>query len=267
MIARVTASPQFPIPPLPANPHRGVKENFKLKQGRVLGLSTGSVDYGYPYVCSRTPLWSGRFVVRSCFRIKTPHAHTCTYQTPPQKNNSRPRRRPPPNHGEVPGGGGAGRQRLVAPRGARGPQRDVRAGTTTETPARADGAGNGIYSPHHHHTCRVRPSPSLPFPFSLSTHRPNQTDQPTTPDAHHHPHHIQPPHTSQAAYREALEEAGIGIKLEGILRVEHKLTAPTKGRLRVVYYGVPIHSDAPLKVVRERLGWMGGWVLGCRDMV
>ena len=82
--------------------------------------------------------------------------------------------------------------------------------------------------------------PHLPRPFfpALPTKqniRPNPTPTPPAP----HP---------QAAYREALEEAGIGIRLEGILRVEHKLTAPTKGRLRVVYLGAPIHPGAPLKV-------------------
>lgn len=65
--------------------------------------------------------------------------------------------------------------------------------------------------------------------------------------------HVDPNETfAQAAYREALEEAGIGLRLEGVLRVEHRLTTPPlKGRLRVVFYGVPIHPDAPLKVQEE----------------
>lgn len=37
MIARVTASTKYPIPALPPNPHGGVKEQFKLKQGQGLG--------------------------------------------------------------------------------------------------------------------------------------------------------------------------------------------------------------------------------------
>ncbi len=36
MLARVTASTQFPIPPIPPNPHGGVKEPFKLKQVKRL---------------------------------------------------------------------------------------------------------------------------------------------------------------------------------------------------------------------------------------
>jgi hypothetical protein len=67
---------------------------------------------------------------------------------------------------------------------------------------------------------------------------------------------------AQAAYREALEEAGIGVRLEGVLRVEHRLTAPTKGRLRVVYFGVPIHPEAPLKV-RVREVRVAGCGCGC----
>lgn len=80
----------------------------------------------------------------------------------------------------------------------------------------------------------------MPTPHTRPSFRSPQQNKKTTQPT--------PPRTTKAAYREALEEAGIGIKLEGILRVEHKLTAPTKGRLRVVYYGVPIHPAAPLKV-------------------
>ncbi len=63
-----------------------------------------------------------------------------------------------------------------------------------------------------------------------------------------------------AAYRETLEEAGIGIRLEGLLRVEHKLTGPSKGRLRVVFYGVPIHPEAPLKNVADEESVSARWV-------
>lgn len=64
----------------------------------------------------------------------------------------------------------------------------------------------------------------------------------------------------QAAYREALEEAGIGLRLEGVLRVEHGLTnPPLKGRLRVVFYGEPIHPDAPLKAVPDEESRSARW--------
>lgn len=65
---------------------------------------------------------------------------------------------------------------------------------------------------------------------------------------------------AQAAYRETLEEAGIGIKVEGLLRVEHRRTEATSGRMRVFFYGSPIHEDAPLKSTPDgeslRAKWM-----------
>lgn len=135
MIARVTASTQFPIPPLPRNPHGGVKEHFKLKQVALV-------------VC-RHPR-TGKFL------------------------------------------------------------------------AVEEQGGKGWWLPAGHVD-------------------PNET-------------------FAAAAYREALEEAGIGIKLEGVLRVEHRLTGPVKGRLRVVFYGEPIHPDAPLKSVPDEESRSARWV-------
>lgn len=63
-----------------------------------------------------------------------------------------------------------------------------------------------------------------------------------------------------AAYRETLEEAGIGVKLEGLLRVEHRLSTPSSGRMRVVFYGSPIHADAPLKSQPDEESVGAKWV-------
>jgi len=73
--------------------------------------------------------------------------------------------------------------------------------------------------------------------------------------------HVDPEETfPQAAYRETLEEAGIGIQIEGLLRVEHRLTKPSSGRMRVVFYGVPIHADAPLKSKPDGESLRAKWV-------
>jgi len=61
-----------------------------------------------------------------------------------------------------------------------------------------------------------------------------------------------------AARREALEEAGIPIVLEGILRVEHVLRPEGGVRVRVVFAARP-GSDAPPKSVPDDESLGAGW--------
>jgi len=49
----------------------------------------------------------------------------------------------------------------------------------------------------------------------------------------------------QAAHRETLEEAGIKVKLEVILRVEHSVAEATHARMRVIFYARPIDNTPP----------------------
>lgn len=73
--------------------------------------------------------------------------------------------------------------------------------------------------------------------------------------------HVDPGETfTEAAYRETLEEAGIGVVLRGILCVEHKLSSPSAGRLRVIFLGEPIHPTAPLKSVADEESIGARWV-------
>jgi len=53
-----------------------------------------------------------------------------------------------------------------------------------------------------------------------------------------------------AAVREVLEETGVPIKLDGVLRVEH---SPGDGsaRVRVIYVGTPLDDTAPKTVADE----------------
>src|SRR6185503_13120335 len=61
-----------------------------------------------------------------------------------------------------------------------------------------------------------------------------------------------------AAIREAREEAGITVRLTGIIRVEHT-PHPSFGRLRVVFLGEPIGDSEPKRVADgESLG--AAWV-------
>lgn len=61
-----------------------------------------------------------------------------------------------------------------------------------------------------------------------------------------------------AALRETLEEAGIAIRLDGILRIQH--TPGTSGtRLRVIFLGSPV-SDSPLKQVADHHSLGARWV-------
>jgi 8-oxo-dGTP pyrophosphatase MutT (NUDIX family) len=62
-----------------------------------------------------------------------------------------------------------------------------------------------------------------------------------------------------AAHRETLEEAGIRIRLEGILRVEHTPNLNGQCRMRVVFLASPIGSLEPKRVPdQESLG--AAWV-------
>ncbi|MGL4463865.1 MAG: NUDIX hydrolase [Planctomycetia bacterium] len=61
-----------------------------------------------------------------------------------------------------------------------------------------------------------------------------------------------------AAVRETLEEAGILVKLDGILRVEHSPT-PTSARMRVVFTATPA-DDSPLKSIPDAESLKAEWV-------
>jgi phosphatase NudJ len=62
-----------------------------------------------------------------------------------------------------------------------------------------------------------------------------------------------------AARRETLEEAGIPIELEGILRIEHTPTAYGWARLRVIYLARPA-GDHPLKSQPDDESLQARWV-------
>ena len=61
-----------------------------------------------------------------------------------------------------------------------------------------------------------------------------------------------------AAVRETLEEAGIRVRLTGILAIEHRPT-PDGARLRAVFLAEPI-DDAPPKSVADRESLCAAWV-------
>lgn len=63
----------------------------------------------------------------------------------------------------------------------------------------------------------------------------------------------------QAAERETLEEAGIPIKAEGILRIEHTPTIRGNARVRAVLLARPA-SDAPPKSVPDTESLGARWV-------
>eukprot|EP01013_Petalomonas_cantuscygni_P020329 TRINITY_DN3864_c0_g1_i1.p1 TRINITY_DN3864_c0_g1~~TRINITY_DN3864_c0_g1_i1.p1 ORF type:complete len:188 (+),score=14.58 TRINITY_DN3864_c0_g1_i1:122-685(+) len=61
------------------------------------------------------------------------------------------------------------------------------------------------------------------------------------------------------ATREAREEAGIDVRLVGILRIEHSIN--TRGaRMRVIFYAVPVNPDAPLKTVPDEESVGSAWL-------
>jgi phosphatase NudJ len=61
-----------------------------------------------------------------------------------------------------------------------------------------------------------------------------------------------------AARRETLEEAGIPVVLEGILRVQHTIRRDGVARLRVIFTGRP-QDDTPLKNVADADTLQAGW--------
>ncbi len=62
----------------------------------------------------------------------------------------------------------------------------------------------------------------------------------------------------EAACRETLEEAGIPVRLLGVLRVEHTPT-PVAARLRVVFLAEPV-GDSPAKTLPDNESLGAEWV-------
>jgi len=63
----------------------------------------------------------------------------------------------------------------------------------------------------------------------------------------------------QAAHRETMEEAGIKVRLDGILRVEHSIQGACSARMRVIFFARPEDSTPPKSVAdeeSERAEWM-----------
>ena len=63
---------------------------------------------------------------------------------------------------------------------------------------------------------------------------------------------------AQAAERETLEEAGIRVRLTGVLRLEHS-PFPDTARFRAVFLAEPV-DDAPLKQVPDEQSLRAEWV-------
>lgn len=63
----------------------------------------------------------------------------------------------------------------------------------------------------------------------------------------------------QAAIRETLEEAGINIRLEGILRVEFS-NEDDYARMRVIYFAVPIEEYQTLKTTPDEHSQGAKWL-------
>jgi 8-oxo-dGTP pyrophosphatase MutT (NUDIX family) len=61
-----------------------------------------------------------------------------------------------------------------------------------------------------------------------------------------------------AAYRETLEEAGVRVQLDGVLRVEHQLV-PGGARVRVLYTARPL-DDTPPKQQPDEESLGAAWV-------
>ena len=62
-----------------------------------------------------------------------------------------------------------------------------------------------------------------------------------------------------AARRETLEEAGIEIDLQGILRIEHTPIPGGEARVRMVFVAAPLDDTAP-KVYADRHSLQAAWV-------
>jgi phosphatase NudJ len=63
---------------------------------------------------------------------------------------------------------------------------------------------------------------------------------------------------AQAALRETLEEAGIPVVLEGLLRLEHS-PSPHDARVRAIFLARPA-DDTPLKRVKDEHSQRANWV-------
>lgn len=61
-----------------------------------------------------------------------------------------------------------------------------------------------------------------------------------------------------AALREVLEETGVPVHLDGILRIEHA-TTPTSARVRVIYAATP-RDDTPPKSVPDEESLQAAWL-------
>ena len=61
-----------------------------------------------------------------------------------------------------------------------------------------------------------------------------------------------------AAYRETLEEAGIPVRMKGVIRVEH-LPRQSGARMRVIFLAEPI-DNTPLKTVADDESLGAAWV-------
>jgi len=64
----------------------------------------------------------------------------------------------------------------------------------------------------------------------------------------------------EAAHRETLEEAGIKVQLEGILRVEHSVQGEYSARCRVIFYARPVDMECKLKSVPDEESEGAEWV-------
>ncbi len=61
-----------------------------------------------------------------------------------------------------------------------------------------------------------------------------------------------------AAERETLEETGVPIRIEGVIRIEHS-PRPDSARLRVVFFAKPIDETAP-KIVADEESLGAAWI-------
>jgi hypothetical protein len=64
----------------------------------------------------------------------------------------------------------------------------------------------------------------------------------------------------EGAHREVMEEAGVRVKLKGILRLEHSLQDDHFVRLRVFYFAEPVDPAAPLKTTADKESIGAEWL-------
>eukprot|EP00127_Corallochytrium_limacisporum_P002638 Clim_evm74s134 gene=Clim_evmTU74s134 len=62
-----------------------------------------------------------------------------------------------------------------------------------------------------------------------------------------------------AACRETMEEAGIEVRLKGVLRVEHS-PGPDFDRMRMIFLGEPVDPECQLKSVADEESLQAKWV-------